>query len=107
MSFWSTLKSMFRTQERPQTRLTISIRLPNGSAFFAFPLSLQQDVENTLQADQARVHVEIWKCFGPPFDTGPVSGQTCLYRLYRCPPKPNLVNDGSHELRPEGSARLQ
>jgi hypothetical protein len=94
MSFWSTLKSMCRTQERQQTRYTILIVWPDGFRLEGSPISIMPYVEGMLQIRHLPQRVEIWRHSGPLRGIGPESAADRLLLLL-CPQNLVPVTGGS------------
>lgn len=103
MSYWSTLKSIFRTPKARETQLTISIVFPDGSGAFDYPVSLPPYVVNMLLNGHQPQRVEIWKLCEQPSGIG--RGNTDRLRLCQVlssPPNPSLANAGLLVKRPGG-----
>ena len=100
MSYWSTLKNVFRECGAPETRYTISIGWADGSGIFDYPVSLPEAAANMLLAGRAPERVAISKFSGPPSATGGESGERVWLCHLSCSPlETKLATDGSYEER--------
>ena len=108
MSYWSTLKSIFRTPKLRPTRLTMSIVFQDGSSAFDFPVSLPEYVVTMLQRGAPPLRVVIWKHFEPPPGIMPENMVPYpLCHLSHFPLNRPRVVDGSLAMKLEDCGRLQ
>jgi hypothetical protein len=104
MSYWSTLKSIFRTPKVRGTQLTISIVFPDGSGAFDYPVSLPPSVENMLLNGRQPQRVEIWKLYVPQQNIGLASTDRLrLCQVLSFPQNQNRAPDGLRESKQSAS----
>ncbi len=100
MSFWYTLKSMFRRPRRRKTRVIILQVWQDGGGtniLAKLPLDL---AENILPEVLVRQPDETWKCYGP-LSGGLIenTGHWLHYQLSSCHQNPAPASDGSQDQR--------
>jgi hypothetical protein len=104
MSYWSTLKNIFRTPRRLETPFTISIIFPDGSGAFDYPVFLPPSVANMLLSGRQPQCVEIWKLYVPQSDIGRASTDRLrLCQVLSFPQNPSPAPVGLHESKQSAS----